>query len=176
MGKKNQSFLVFTNKRVFAVRLDLRYINKNLNLSDQFKFGNFNELQIIVDYEFLLIFNYDKSEEKWIGKVFSLELDDENSLFNLLASIPIEKISKEAKLSFYSFSGFSEKKDYLFSINIKDNFPIITYWEVDSQLSDISIKSKTLRKNKENKKFSLGNCIVNYFYHCFIKYPLQYDW
>ena len=48
------------------------------------------------------------------------------------------------------------------------------YWEISSQISGISTNYKVLNINEnENKiKFEHANCIINYFYHCFEKYPL----
>ena len=53
------------------------------------------------------------------------------------------------------------------------NMPLINYWEINSKLSGISTDyQKRNKKKQENKITSLGNCVLNYFYHCFEKYPL----
>jgi hypothetical protein len=80
----------------------------------------------------------------------------------------LEGINKEAK---FSLSVIKEKK-YLFAVN---NDPKnIIYWEISSQISGISTKYKVLNinKNEPKNKFQVANCIINYFYHCFEKYPL----
>ena len=86
-------------------------------------------------------------------------------------SILIKGINKDAK---FSFAEIKEKK-FLFAINnSKDNEYSIIYWEIFSQISGISTNYKILNNNENetNNKFELANCIINYFYHCFEKYPL----
>ena len=66
-----------------------------------------------------------------------------------------------------------KENKYLFSVNIIGNMPIINYWKIDSKLSGISTDYQTrIKKKQENNKTSLANCVINYFYHCFEKYPL----
>ena len=92
----------------------------------------------------------------------------ENSFFNLIKSIFINE-DNEAKFSFSEING----KKYLFSLNNKNNNPKITYFEINSKLSGVSIFEQ-LKGNNENisENITIGNCVVNYFYHCFEKYPL----
>ena len=171
-AKEFQSILLFTDTTVYIKKIKGMNYGKELVLEKYFKFNTFNELQIIVHLDFLLILHFDKNKKIWIGKVFLLILEDSESLFNEVTSIELKEIDDEdAK---FSFSEIKDKK-YIFSINIKDNIPILRYWEIHSQLSGISMTCYTPgKKTKKSRKiFSPGNCIVNYFYHCFYKYPLQ---
>ena len=93
---------------------------------------------------------------------------EENSFFDLIKSIDINA-DNEAKFSFSEIKG----KKYLFSLNNKDNNPKITYFEINSKLSDILVFEQLKGKNENiSENITIGNCVVNYFYHCFEKYPL----
>ena len=116
---------------------------------------------------FLLILKFDEKKNEWIMNVFSIFIE-ENSFFDLIKSISINA-DNEAKFSFTEIKG----KKYLFSLNNKDNNPRITYFEINSKLSGISVIEQLKDKNENiSENITIGNCVVNYFYHCFEKYPL----
>ena len=169
-GYEKQSLLLFLDKQIQVIKLkDSSIYPKILDLS-KFDFKDFREFQFIIYLDFLLILKFNKKKDEWIGKVFSLCLEDE-SLFNMIKEIKLEKMRENAKFSLGEIKG----KIYLFSITILEGkIPLINYWRVDSKLSGISteyqIKGK--KQNIKSEKIPIGNCIVNYFYHCFEKYPL----
>ena len=140
-----------------------------LELSKYYNDYNFDDFQFIV-YDFLLILKYNKEKNHWKGKVFSLNLED-NSLFNLIKEIYIN--DDNDKLSKFSFS-LIHNQIYLLSLNIKENTPIIKYWKINSHFSNISMEYSDTEYIDKNKiiNIPLGNCIVNYFFHCFEKYHL----
>ena len=58
-------------------------------------------------------------------------------------------------------------------MNIEDNRPKIYYWEIISKISG-TLTNRTIEENENeiNVEISLGNCIINFFYLCFYKYPV----
>ena len=169
-GYDKQSLLLFLDEEIQIFELkDNSIYPKNIILSTEFNYINFDEFQFIVYLDFLLILKFDKETNNWNGKLFSLCQEDE-SLFQMIKEIKLENMYSNTK---FSFCEIKDKK-YLFSITILENTPLINYWKVDSKLTGISteyqIKGK--KKNIESKKIPYGNCVVNYFYHCFEKYPL----
>ena len=142
----------------------------NLELCKEFNdYFDFNEFQFIVHINFLLILKFNNKEKKWNGKIYSLNLEDD-SLFNKITEIELE----EDKKSKFSFIEVNEKNYFLLSFNINQEQLIIKYWEIYLNLSKIIIKISSENDNNNNKlkDLSLGNCVVNYFYHCFEKYHL----
>ena len=166
---EKQSILLFIGSEIHMIQIN----NENeypkvINLKNEFKYNKFNEFQFIIYLDFLLILHFNSEEKKWEGKVYSLCLEDE-SLFNLIKNINVDDSNEK---SIFSFAEIKDNK-YLFSLNIFGNTPIIHFWKIDSKLSGISTDYQKRNKNKqENNKTALGNCVINYFYHCFEKYPL----
>ena len=161
-GYEKQSILLFIDKEIHVIKIKEKTIYpKIIDLSKQFHYEKFDEFQFIIYLDFLLILKFEE-KNKWIGKIFSLNFEDE-SFFEYITSIEL-KMDRKSK---FSFAEIKEKK-YLFSMTpIEDNFPKINYWEIHSQLSGMStnyqIKGK--KQNISNEKIPLGNCIVNHFYH-----------
>jgi len=191
---EKQSVLLFIDNEIHLIQINskteypkiinLLYVFKDYNTSkgkqtdnstkngkhnDIEKITNqFEELQFIIYFDFLLILKFDDTIKNWKGKIFSLSLEDD-SLFDFIKEIDIDEESSSAK---FSFSEMKEIK-YLFSVDIKMNIPQIHFWEINSKLSGISTDYQKRNKRKnDNTDISLGNCVINYFYHCFEKYPL----
>ena len=72
--------------------------------------------------------------------IFSIFIE-ENSFFDLFISISTDN---ELKISFTEIKG----KNILFSLNNKENNPRITYFEVNSKLSAVSVFEQFKRKNE----------------------------
>ena len=172
-GYENQSVLLFIDNEI-----QIRKIKSNIsvgvyiNLKNYFDYKNFDEFQFIVYLDFLLILKFNENNNQWEIKVISLYIEDE-SIFEEIknTSITLSEINKDAK---FSFAEIKEKK-YLFAINKSNNNQYsIKYWKISSQISGISINSKVfnINENETKNNFELANCIMNYFYHCFEKYPL----
>ena len=166
---EKQSFLLFIDNEIHMIQIN----NKNefpkiIHLDKEFKYNKFSEFQFIIHIDFILILLFNNKEGKWKGKVYSLCLDYD-SLFDFIKEIEINEINDN---TVFSFAEIKENK-YLFSIKVMGNMPLINYWEINSKLSGISTDyQKRNKKKQENKITSLGNCVLNYFYHCFEKYPL----
>ena len=62
-------------------------------------------------------------------------------------------------------------RKYLFSVNVTTNRPIIKYREIISNISGI-VSSSNEENDTENLKIPKGNCVMNYFFYCFVKYSL----
>ena len=94
-------------------------------------------------------------------------------MFKKITEIEIE----EDKTSKFSFIELKAKNYYLLSLNINQEQPKIKYWEIYLNLSKITINISSENDKNFNKlkDLSLGNCIVNYFYHCFETYHLSYS-
>ena len=89
----------------------------------------------------------------------------------MIKEIKLENIYENTKFSFLEI----KDKKYLFSITIlAGEIPLIKYWELNSKLSGISTEYQIKGKKQtiQYEKIPYGNCVVNYFYHCFEKYPL----
>ena len=166
---EKQSFLLFIDNEIHMIQIN----NKNefpkiICLDKEFKYNKFSDLQFIIHIDFILILLFNKEEKKWEGKVYSLCLEDD-SLFDFIKEIEINEANDNAK---FSFAEIKENK-YLFSVNIIENMPLINYWEINSKLSGITTDYQERNKKKQEKRIiSQGNCVINYFYHCFEKYPL----
>ena len=151
-------------------------ISKIIDLEYVFKFDNFDNFQFIVHSDFLLILKYNEEKNLWKGKIFSLDIEEDELLFDEIENnfIELNGIDKKAK---FTLAEIKEKK-YLISTNIineiHNSYPLIKYCEVFSNLSRISTEYKISGEdgNSSNKKIPLGNCLINYFYHCFEKFPL----
>ena len=158
------NILLFYDNKICVVNSN---DNTNIiNLLDEFQYEKFSELQFIVYVDFILILKYEENN-KWIGKIYSLNMKD-NSLFKKIADIKLE--SEEA--SVFSFYEINYTK-YLISLTINENKPKIKYWEIISRLSGFSTDWRTENSNIiQNQNISLGNCVVDYFFHCFSKYSL----
>ena len=165
-----KSLLLFMNNEIKAIKIANQELRtKSLIISEHFPNSKFNDFQFIISLDFILILKYDKiNQKKWIGKVFLLNQTDDKTLFDYFTKIEIEE-DEHAKFSLYERT----PEKYLFSINIIDNKPIIKYHDIICYMSGTrtdSISNES-RQNK-NKKIPLGNCFLNYFFHCFEKYPL----
>ena len=167
-GYEKQSLLLFINKQIHIIKLkDTTSYSQIIDLEQEFSYIKFEELQFIIYLDFLLILKFDG--KNWNGKVFSLCLEDD-SLFKIIKTIKLEMNLMETEFSIVEFND----KIYLFSISIINNEnPLIFYWEIDSQLSGISTDCQIKRRKQDLiKEIPYGNCVINYFYHCFEKYPL----
>ena len=172
---ENQSALLFLEMknekedRIYLFNFKKNNLDVNfLVLSKEFKYKNFHELQFIIYIDFLLILKYE-GENKWKGKVYSLNLVD-NSLFKNITDDKEININDTEK-SLFSFYEINNNK-YLISININQNELIIKYWTITSKLSSFTSLSKGNNNESNNDDLPKGNCIINYFYHCFYKYHL----
>ena len=106
-------------------------------------------------------------------KFFSLYLGDE-SLFDKIKNVSIKLKGKERdKIMQFSLIEIKRKK-YLIGLNIINKKLIILYWEFFSLISGIIADYKSVGKkdNEIEAIISLENCLINYFYYCFEKYPL----
>ena len=170
-GYEKQSLLLFIDNEIQIIKLkDRTNYPKNIDLSFEFNYKDFKEFQFVVYFDFLLILKFNKDKSEWNGKVFSLCLEDE-SLFEMIKEVKLENMNENAKFSFLE----NKDKKYLFSITIlAGEIPLIKYWELNSKLSGISTEYQIKGKKQtiQYEKIPYGNCVVNYFYHCFEKYPL----
>ena len=171
-GYENQSVLFFIDNKIKLMKIkDGTQTGKFLDLSKFFNYNDFSEFQFIIYFDFILILKYDEKSKEWKGKVFSLYLKD-NSLFEEINNIKLKgkRIDKNIKFSFAEI----KKKKYLLGQNIINNNLFIFYWEITSQISGIITDYETIgtNNNEIEEKIPLGNCIINYFYYCFEKYPL----
>ena len=169
-GYINQSALLFTEDEILIFKFkDPTEARKKINLKEYFNYNNFEELQFIVYMDFILVLKFDNNSNTWKGKLFSLLFEDK-SYFDEIKDVNIEfQTSKNAKFSFSEI----QKKKYIFALSYENNEPKVNYWEIDCQLSGVFTENTTSEKDEQNIEqiFPLGNCILNYFYHCFDKYP-----
>ena len=164
--------LLFHQNLISLINIeDFEYLS-NLNVNEQYKDYDLNLLQFLVYGNFLLIFFYDDNVKFWNFDIYKIE-DDKFK----------KKENNEQSLNFIS-------KEGKFAIcNIKD-VPILYFCYIENDKFEIKMKkiltslsSVTFELNthdKEDLKLTEGNCVINYFYHSFIKYPflgaLQYNY
>ena len=171
-GYENQGLLLFIDDKIRGINIksNAAIAPTEINLL-KFNFDNFNEFHFIVYLDFLLILKFNNEKNEWNGKLYSLCIED-GTFFNEIenTSIMLEGLDKDA---IFSFAEIKENK-YLFAVNIKDKNPKIFYWQITSQLSGISTNYITSGETENiiSEEISLANCVLNYFYHCFDKYPL----
>ena len=168
-GYKNQSALIFKDNEIICIKIKNNYLLGKINLSEIFRLNNFNfnEFQFIVYFDFLLILRYDNNKCEWEGKIFSLYIVNDSTLHGINCDkIKLKDIDKNARFSFKEM----KQKKYLISVNITNGAPKIAYWLVKSEISGLNFITTGANENIRN--IPLSNCIVNYFYHCFLKYPI----
>ena len=166
---KHQSFLIFIDNEIQAIKIsEFQNYPKKLELQKYFQDYSFKEFQIFVSIDFLLILRYEPGSKKWIGCVFSLNLTMTEELFECITSFNLNE-DENTKFSLFE----TNNKKYLFSISNTEKIPIIKFREIISNLSGIETNFTTNEENNStNYEIPLGNCIMNYFFHCFEKYPL----
>ena len=174
-GSSSTYVLLFSSNLISLININNFEYIKNIKISENYAKYNINSLQYLVYEKILLIFFYDENKKFWnfdsfeigtnkITKIESKEKNLENSKF----------IEKNGKFSIY---------------NGKD-FPILFFCYFENDSFKIRLKkiltsfSRTVIESNinENQDLNLteGNCVINYFYHSFIKYPslgaLQYNY
>ena len=174
-GYINQSVLFFVDDEIFCIKIkDNNLFPNKIKLSEYFDINNnfnFKDFQFIIYFDFLLILKYKNDTHEWIGKLFSLYIEDKSILEEIKVDndIKLTGIEQNAK---FSLAKIKNDKKYLIAINITNGAPKIVYWEIFSQISGILTNYITTGVVDNKIKISLGNCVVNYFYHCFLKYPI----
>jgi len=173
-GYKGQSVLFFVDDEIFCIKINNNELfSQKIKLSEIFELNynfNFNEFQFIVYFDFLLILKYKNDSHEWIGKLFSLYIEDNSILEEIKGDdIKLNGIEQNAK---FSLAEMKEGKKFLISVNITNGAPKIAYWEIFSKISGTLTNYITTGVIDNKREISLGNCVVNYFYHCFLKYPI----
>lgn len=172
-GIEKQNVLIFEKDNIFCFGIkDNNSGGLKLNLSEKFGLNNFNfnDFQFIIYFDFILILKYKNDSHLWEGKVFSLYKEDDS----LFKEIDCNKIELQGidQSSRFSLAQMREGQLYLIAANLSNGSPKIMYWEIFSQISGKSKDFITTGKNETEIKIPSGNCVVNYFYHCFSKYPI----
>ena len=187
-NNKNQRALLFIHYEIISIKLsNYSKYPKNINLKDDFSYSDmhFEDFKFIVTINFLMVLKYDFKLKKWVSIIYSLNShhidnkknendklkkeDKKGSFFDIISKIEIDE-NEKTQFSIYEIN----TKKYLFSVNISNNKPIIKYREIKTNISGISTNFITDEENnKQNYEIPIGNCILNYFFHCFEKYPLN---
>ena len=165
-NSKKQSFLLFIDNEIYATK-----ISDESNYPKYIDLGNycFEDFKFIINFDFLLALKFDLESKKWEGKVYSLNLNNNEELFNIIGEINIDE-NENTEFSIFEIN----TRKYLIAVNLKDKKPIFKYWEIISNISGISTNySSNAENNSQYYEIPLGNCIMNYFFHSFEKYPLM---
>ena len=138
-----------------------------------------NQVQILVYEKFLLFFYFNENKNDWNYDVYNISPNSE------LVFIKLNKDEENNNLNI-------SNKNCTFSIfKIKDDIMLCYFYILKDELyikckkilcSISSFSFELISKEKKNNEllFTEGNCVFNYFYHSFIKYPsigaLQYNY
>ena len=163
--KKYGYALFFTKDDIYLIDLDTSELIADLPM-DSYDDYNIEDFQFLIYEKFLLIFHFDNSKNIWKCDVFNICLDDTNKFKNMNNTQEF-KAPKNCK-----FSICSKKNEvilyYQYKINNKFYF---SGNKIESSLSKVKIDLSLDKEESRHLNFTEGNCIFNYFYHCFIKFP-----
>ena len=172
MGISPKYALLFSDNYIYLINIEDFQILDNINLNDFYKGYKFDNFQFLVYEKFLLIFFYDKKEISWKFDIFEIKSNkiNKNESTNQKLNYPMKgKFSICNKIDNCPILYFCYFENNKFQIKLK---------QIDSSFSNLITKTNSY----EEKKLNLpeANCVLNYFYHIFIKYPsigaLQYNY
>ena len=162
-GSSPKYALLFTENIIYLIIIEDFQNIYSLKLKEIYKGYNIDLFQFLVYEKFLLIFFYDNKKVSWDFDVFEIDSD---------------KITRKAKID--NNLNFASKKGEFSICNIKDN-PILCFCYLEMDKFHIKLKkvltsvSNLIITSNSNDDTELnlteGNCVLNYFYHVFIKYP-----
>ena len=166
-----QYALFFTIDNIYLIDIDtgeIIYEFRNQNIYHDY---NFEDFQFLIYEKFFIILHYneaDKVDKKWDCDIFNI-CPDEEVKFKKIENKTYFKAPKNCQFSVCSIKN-EVLLYYIYKENNKYNF---IAKNICSSLSIIQMKSSANDNKNENLKFNEGNCIFNYFYHCFIKFPAK---
>ena len=164
-------FLIFSSNLISLIDDNFIYIT-DIKLNEIYKEYDLNLFQFLVYEKFLLIFSFDKEKQFWDLDIFEIEN---------------KKIIKKEKVEKF----FNPKpKEGKFSICNVKNIPILYFCYLENNNFQIKLTkiltslshliNESNSNNSRELKLTEGNCVINYFYHLFLKYPslgaLQYNY
>ena len=159
--------LFLTQKLISLINIKDSTIKSELDILNTYGEYKKELFQFLIYEKFFLIFYFINKEKIWKYDIYILSPYKENSFF----------ISQNKENNFFNIP-----KDSKFDICKIKNEIILYYYYIEN--NELYIRSKkvitsltsfnipNLVHNKNNEiKFTEGNCVINYFYHCFIKFP-----
>ena len=173
----SSKYVLFLTKKLISL-INIKDCITKSELNILHKYGEYKKelFQFLIYEKFFLIFYFIDKEKIWKYDIYIISPYKENAFFipqnkeNNFFNIPkdstfcICKIKNEIILYYYY---------------IENNKIYINSKKVITSLTSFNISNSVQNKNNE-LKFSEGNCVINYFYHCFIKFPsfgsLQYHY
>ena len=173
MGLSPIYVLLFSEKYIYLMNMKDFIILDNINLDNFYKGYEFSFLQFLIYEKFLLIFYYNEKELTWNLDIFEIKynkiIKTESSKLNLNYSSKAGKFSICTKIDKTPILYFCYFEDNKFKIQLK---------EIESSLSSLTTQTNSYKEKMLN--LSEANCVINYFYHSFVKYPsigaLQYNY
>ena len=176
--KNSENLALFYHKKIITlVNIDDFSILYDLNIEKYLNNYKQELIQFLVYEKFFLIFCFDEKNNIWIFDIYSINADNVKVFNKLENKNHINVSSKNCK-----FSIFKIKNDIiLYYIYIINNKIILGSRKILASSSSFSIESNYNKANlKEELNFTEGNCVLNYFYHAFKKYPsigaIQYNY
>ena len=183
--KFNESFiysLFFNELSISLVNLENFEIIHEFNISKNYNNYNKDYIQYLVQDAFLLIIYLDENDGCWKCDLYSIQPNNDEDTFHIIekGNILLEKSIKNCKYSICKI----EKENEGNNNNIILYYCYINNEKLFLEGKKIIEKSSFSIESKENKikecNFKEGNCIFNYFYHAFKKFPaigaLQYNY
>ena len=170
--------IFFTKNLISLINISEDIYTAKLTINE-YKDYELNLLQFLVYEKFLLVFFFNEQNKNnfWDFDIYEISPKNRNFI----------KIPKDKN---YLDSNFTSKNGKFSICKIK-NIPILYFCYIENDKFNLKLKeikcssSLTIKSNCEDYisdelNLTEGNCIFNYFYHAFIKYPsigaLQYNY
>ena len=154
--------LLIHQNLISLININFEYLD-NLDIEKQYKDYNLSLLQFLVYGNYLLIFFFDDNKKFWNYDVFKIEDNKLNKKENNKQSLNF--ISKEGKFAICNI----KEVPILYFCYIENDKLEIKMKKILTSLSSIAFELYS--HDNENLNLTEGNCVINYFYHSFIKYP-----
>ena len=163
----DQYALFFSSNKIYLVNLDTGGLISEYELDKKFSKFKMEDFQFLIYEKFLIIIHYNDNKQLWICEIFNICPDDEQDKFKNLERDAIINAPRKCQ-----FSICSKKNEVLLYYQYKkDNKIIFEAKNIHSSLSFFNVESSENNDETQNLNFKIGNCVFNYFYHCFIKFP-----
>ena len=168
--------LFFTKELIWLIDIrDFRDICR-FDIQSSYSKYNLNEMQFLIYEKLLLILFFDNDKNFWDLDVY--EINPIEKKFNKLAFAKkdFNFTSKNGKFSVCQI----RNEVILYFCYIKNDELIIQLKKLITSVNSFNIETDINKNISEELSLTEGNCVFNYFYHSFIKYPpigaLQYNY
>ena len=166
--------LFYTKDSIDLINIgDFRNISC-FDIKENYNKYKFNQLQFLIYEKFLLIFFF--NEEYWDLDVYNISPDIGEFIKIIPEKQDFRFTDKNGKFSICQIKNVG----ILYFYYIENNELHIKLKKILTSVASFKIESNYDENSSEELNLTEGNCVINYFYHAFIKYPsigaLQYNY